>query len=234
MAVLEVVMLTERSLAMVDAKAPARLWHERLLSLGLLRVPDAPLLSDPDGPGRHLAKLQLALADLEEAEEELRLARTPDPFRTGTPRPVVFIVPLVFFGLLAPFSGFWTALVLTLMVSTAAAIAGLVRLWTIEDRARKARLAAAELDIVERRAAMHSARGALYAESFVLRLGRRLLFRVPVREQTVKDRDRCEPGSPERMAHAARLAVLDECIAAHRASPPEIWSAEGLLPPENP
>jgi hypothetical protein len=234
MAELEVVMLTERSLATVDAKAPARLWHERLLSLGLLRVPDAPLLRDPDGPGLLLAALQLALADLEEAEDELRQARTSDPFRTGTPRPAVFIVPLVFFGLLAPFSGVWTALVATLMVSAAVAIAGLVRLWTIEDRARKARLSAAEVDIIDKRTALHTARQSLYAESFVLRLGRRLVFRVPAREHIVMERDRCLPGTAERMAHAARLSALDERIAAHRASPPETWSDEGLLPPENP
>ncbi len=231
---LEVVMLTERSLATVDAKAPARLWHERLLGLGLLRVPDAALLHDPDGPGPLLAALQLALADLEEAEEELRLARTPDPFRTGTPPPPVFIAPLVFFGLLALFSGFWTALVVTLMVSAAVAIAGLIRLWTIEDRARKERLAAAEVDIVDKRTALHTARQSLFAESFVLRLGRRLVFRVPAREHIVMERDRCVPGTPERMAQAARLAALDERIAAHHTSPPETWSAEGLLPPENP
>ena len=234
MAELEVIMLTERSLAAVDAKAPARVWHERLLRLGLLRVPDAPLLNDREGPGPLVAALQLALADLEEAEEELRLARTPDPFRTGTPRPAVYIGPLVIFGLLAPFGGFWTALFVTLMVSATVAVAGLVRLWTIEDRARKARLATAEADLVAKRAAMHAARLALFAESFVLRLGRRLVFRVPAREALAQARDRCPAGSPERASHAAKLDALDERIAAHQASPPELWTSEGLLPAETP
>lgn len=201
---------------------PHRIWHKTLLEAGLL--PDLDLRGLPeDHPKRALARLQLALEGLREAEEEAALARRPDPFRVGSPQPWVYAVPAAVFFLLAALSNFWAALFVTLLLSAAAAIAGLIRLWTVEDRARKERLFLAEAALSRARADLGEAAAAARARSFLLVLPDRFVVSAPAREALVAARQALPQGSAERAAVHAKVTTFDDRLAELQAEPPADW-----------